>query len=322
MLKDSHGRTINYLRLAVTDRCNLRCQYCMPEQGLNWASSSQLLSLDEMMKLLRIASSLGIHKLRYTGGEPFLRKDFPQLMKMVHEEKLFSSVSITTNGVLTAPFLEDIIDCNIEQVNLSLDTLDRERFNQITRRDHFDQVMHTLHLLEQSAVKVKINAVIMDGVNDQDIFPLAAYTRDHAVDVRFIEEMPFNGHGHFHGIRWNYKAIIDEVKNHFPSLEKIKDAANSTSLNYSIEGHRGHVGVIPAYTRSFCGSCNRLRVTAKGTLKTCLYSADGYSLKEALANESDEVIAEIIQHQISHKAIDGIAASSQTISTSMAEIGG
>lgn len=322
MLIDSHGRTINYLRLAVTDRCNLRCQYCMPEQGLNWASSSQLLSLDEMMKLLRIASSLGIEKLRYTGGEPFLRKDFPQLMKMVHEEKLFSSVSITTNGVLTAPFLEDIIDCEIEQVNLSLDTLDRERFNLITRRDHFDQVMHTLDLLQQSPVKVKINAVIMDGVNDQDIFPLAAYTLDHSVDVRFIEEMPFNGNGHFHGIRWNYKAIMDEVKNHFPSLEKIEDPAHSTSLNYKIEGHRGNIGVIPAYTRSFCGSCNRLRVTAKGTLKTCLYSADGYSLKEALATEEDGVIAEIIKNQISHKAIDGIAASSQTISTSMAEIGG
>ena len=322
MLIDNHGRTINYLRLAVTDRCNLRCQYCMPEKGLDWAAAHHLLSIDEMMRLLRICSSLGITKLRYTGGEPFLRKDFPLLMKMVAEEQLFSSVSITTNGVLTASYLDEMIACGIEQINLSLDTLDSERFAQITRRDNFDHVMKTLELLEQSPIKVKINAVIMDGVNDQDIASLVHYTRDHATDVRFIEEMPFNGHGHFHGIRWNWKAIMDEVKEHFPSLEKIEDSPNSTSLNYTIAGHLGKVGVIPAYTRSFCGTCNRLRITAKGTLKTCLYSADGFSLKEALALHDDQAIAEIIRREVSYKAVDGIAASSQTISPSMAEIGG
>jgi len=322
MLIDSHGRTINYLRLAITDRCNLRCQYCMPEQGLNWASSKELLSLSEMQRLLSVVASLGITKLRYTGGEPFLRKDFIQLLKWVHQEKLFSSVSITTNGVLTAPYIDDIVSCEIEQVNLSIDTLDKKRFEEITRRAHFDQVMHSLQLLEQSPVKVKINAVIMDGVNDMDIVPLAAYTRDHEVDVRFIEEMPFNGNSLFHGIRWNWKAIMDEVKKEYVQLEKIEDAQHSTSLNYRIAGHKGNVGVIPAYTRSFCGSCNRLRVTAKGQIKTCLYAENGYSIKDALAEQNDLVIAELIRTAISQKAVDGFAASSHTISTSMAEIGG
>lgn len=327
MLTDNHGRNINYLRLAVTDRCNLRCLYCMPAGGLNWVPRKDLLSYEEIMRLLKIFYDLGITKLRFTGGEPFLRKDFVRLTEEVSSKNWFNQISITTNGTLTAPHVERMKEIGIHSVNLSLDTMDRKKFNALTRRNDFDEVMRTFDLLLKHGIETKINAVIVEGQNDDDIVPLAELTKQFPVDVRFIEEMPFNGVGERHAIKWNFKSIIEELKQRFPDMSKIVDGENSTSLNYHIPGHAGNVGVIAAWTRSFCGTCNRIRLTPKGTMKTCLYDNGKADLLSMLREgHTDESIALRITHIVNHRAKDGFEAEAQRnadpVSESMATIGG
>ncbi len=327
MLIDNHGRQITYLRMAITDRCNLRCLYCMPQQGLEWEKRSTLLTYEEIVRLLKIYSTLGITKLRFTGGEPFLRKDFMQLLRTVVRANLFAQISITTNGTLTAPHVAELKDLQIHSINLSADTLNAQRFFEITRRNDLSAVQQTLDLLLHHGITTRINAIIMNGKNEEDIFELAALTKDLPVDVRFIEEMPFNGTGHLTPLKWNFAAIIDEVQKHFPSLSKLEDEYGSTSLNYSIPEHKGRVGVIPAYTRSFCGSCNRVRVTPAGKMKTCLYDEGNLDLRVMLRNNSsDEAIAQAITHAMQHRAANGFEAEAQRkghkVQESMATIGG
>ena len=327
MLTDNHGRNINYLRLAVTDRCNLRCLYCMPAEGLKWVPRKDLLSYEEIMRLLKIFYDLGITKLRFTGGEPFLRKDFVRLIEEVSSKNWFNQISITTNGTLTAPHVERMKEIGIHSVNLSLDTLNREKFNALTRRNDFDEVMRTFDLMLKHGIETKINAVIVEGQNDDDIIPLAELTKQFPVDVRFIEEMPFNGVGERHAIKWNFKSILEELKQHYPEMNKIVDGENSTSLNYHIPGHSGNVGVIAAWTRSFCGTCNRIRLTPKGTMKTCLYDNGKADLLSMLRQgHTDEAIALRISHIVNHRAKNGFEAEAQRnadpISESMATIGG
>ena len=187
MLIDNHGRTINYLRLAVTDRCNLRCLYCMPAEGLNWVPRKDLLSYEEIMRLLNIFHKLGITKLRFTGGEPFLRKDFVALLEEVSAKNWFEQISITTNGTLTAPHVERMKEIGIHSVNLSLDTIDKKKFNAMTRRNDYDEVMRTFDLLLKYNIQTKVNAVIVEGQNDEDIIPLVSLSKHYPIDVRFIE---------------------------------------------------------------------------------------------------------------------------------------
>lgn len=327
MLIDNHGRGITYLRLAVTDRCNLRCLYCMPEQGLQWQSRSALLSFEEIIHLLQIFSSLGISKLRFTGGEPFMRKDFMALVRQVMHQKLFTQVSITTNGTLTAPFVEELAELNINSINLSADTLNADRFKLITRRDDLHHVTNTLDLLLKHKIKTRINAIIMNGKNEEDIFELITLTKYFPIDVRFIEEMPFNGTGQRTDLKWNYAAILEEIKKHFPTLKKVQDDIGSTSMNYQMEDHRGRVGVIPAYTRSFCGTCNRVRITPGGNMKTCLYDSGVLDLRKLLrSGATDNMIKEQIIQAVQHRAADGFEAEAarkeNRLEESMATIGG
>ena len=242
MLKDNHQRTINYVRLAVTDRCNLRCTYCMPE-NMQFLERSSLLSYEEIVRLMQVLTGAGINKIRITGGEPFLRKD---LMLLLEQLAPMAGISITTNGVLTAPFIPALKALGIHQINLSLDTLKTDRFFRITRRDQFSAVQQTLNSLLAHEMDVKINMVVMDGVNTDELLDFTELTRNNAVSVRFIEEMPFNGQGNrFSGINWNYLRILDTIRSQYP-LEKITDAPNSTSMNYRIPQHKGSIGVIPA----------------------------------------------------------------------------
>jgi len=327
MLIDNHGRPVTYLRLAVTDRCNLRCQYCMPAEGLNWTPRSELLSFEEMLRLLRIVAGLGVSKLRLTGGEPFLRKDLMQLLRSIHGEQLFESISITTNGTLTLPHIPELNRMNIHSVNLSVDSLDPERFYMITRRKDIELVSGTLQGLLDAGIRTRINAVIMEGKNEQDLKELAALSLVHPIGVRFIEEMPFNGSGQRSGIRWNWRAMLSELQSHFPELEKMEDEPHSTSLNYRIPGAPGTIGLIPAYTRSFCGTCNRMRITPQGMLKTCLYDNGVLDLRKMLREGSpDHEIASAVTQGISHRAADGFEAernrTAGKASESMATIGG
>lgn len=322
MLKDNHQRIINYVRLAVTDRCNLRCTYCMPEK-MQFLEREALLSYEEIVRLMQVLTAAGVNKVRITGGEPFLRKD---LMRLLEQLAPLASVSITTNGVLTAPFIPALKALGITQINLSLDTLQAPRFFQITRRDQFSAVKQTLDSLLEHEMDVKINMVVMDGVNTDELIDFATLTRDHPVSIRFIEEMPFNGQGNnFSGINWNYLRILDAIRAHYP-LEKMIDAPHSTSLNYQIPHHKGSIGVIPAYSRTFCGSCNRIRVTPTGGFKTCLYGDDVLNVKTLFREgASDQALLEELQAALQHRAKDGFEAAALNTHTqmeSMSVIGG
>jgi cyclic pyranopterin phosphate synthase len=297
----------------------------MPAKGLDWLKQHELLSLEEIERLLAIYSSLGIRKLRFTGGEPFMRPDFDKLLARVARSNQFESISITTNGVLTSPFVPLLKELNIHSVNLSLDTLDATRFAAITRRDVFPAVMKTLHELTAHGVRTKINAVIMEGVNEEDIVPLAMLSKELPIDVRFIEEMPFNGRGDRHAVKWNRLGLLDALQQGVGRLQRIEPEPNSTSENYSIEGHLGNVGVIAAWSRTFCGTCNRIRLTPSGEMKTCLYGRNELDLRSMLRNDaSSQGISEAIEHAVLHKKRDGFEAeaSRSPLEESMATIGG
>jgi len=329
VLVDNHGRTINYLRLAVTDKCNLRCFYCMPEDGLHWLSREALMTYEEMLHICTMLVGMGIEKIRVTGGEPFARKDTMQLLTALSKLDGLKELTLTTNGVLTAPLVPELKKIGIRSVNLSLDTLDRQRFLAITRRDELDKVMDTLQQLLHYGIEVKLNAVVMEGKNIEDIIPLVALTKELPVSVRFIEEMPFNGDGNkYSGINWNHVRILQTIRDVYPGIQKIPDALYSTSYNYQVPGHKGSVGIIAAYTRSFCGTCNRIRITPEGMLKMCLYDNGVFNIKDMVRKgASNEQLAEAVTAAIQHRAIDGWEADRNrtekiNIHESMATIGG
>ncbi|QMU27157.1 GTP 3',8-cyclase MoaA [Adhaeribacter radiodurans] len=326
---DNHGRPLTYVRLAVTDRCNLRCFYCMPAEGIDYLPKKQLLTYEEMERLLQVLAGLGISKVRITGGEPFLRKDLTYFLRQVKAIPGIEEIHITTNGVLTEQYIPDLVNLGIKSVNLSLDTLDRERFHKITRRDEFEKVMQTYYALLANQISVKINAVVMEGQNIEDIVPLAALTKDHPVSVRFIEEMPFNGEGqHYPVLTWNYRKIITELQTAFPDLYKVSDDVHSTANHYAIPGYKGNIGVIAAFSRTFCGTCNRIRVTAQGGLKTCLYGNDVLNVKNILrSGASDAALTEELLKAFDSRAKDGYEAEAQrpkllSVFESMSMIGG
>lgn len=329
MLTDNHGRRVNYLRLAVTDRCNLRCFYCMPEDGLHWLSRTELMSYEEMLRSCALLVKMGIEKIRITGGEPFVRKDIMKLLSGLSKLNGLKELSMTTNGVLTAPYVAEMKALGIHSVNLSLDTLDADSFFTITRRDEFKNVMATLDELLKHNFTVKINAVVMDGKNTQDILPLVQLTKDLPVSVRFIEEMPFNGDGHiYQGLQWDHIRILDEITAQFPAIRKLEDPAYSTSYNYHIPGHKGSVGIIAAYSRTFCGTCNRIRITPQGTLKNCLYDDGVLNIKDLMRSGiNDEQLEQTLLHAFNHRPKDGREAEQLRVEKtgvheSMATIGG
>lgn len=329
MLIDNHGRKINYLRLAVTDRCNLRCFYCMPPEGLNWLSRSELMTYEEMLRACGLFVKMGVEKIRITGGEPFVRRDIMPFLSQLSRLNGLRELTMTTNGVLTAPYVPELKKMGIKSVNLSLDTLDPDRFFTITLRDEFSKVMDTLDALLKHRIGVKINAVVMDGKNTQDIIPLVELTKDLPVSLRFIEEMPFNGEGHIYtGLKWDHGRILDEVKEKFPDLQKITDEPYSTSYNYQVPGHRGSIGVIAAYSRTFCGTCNRIRVTPQGELKTCLYDNGVLNIKDLMRGGATETELEnSLLAAFGQRPKDGWAAERLRIEhagihESMATIGG
>lgn len=324
-LFDNHGRPINYVRLAVTDRCNLRCFYCMPEAGLDWLPRKELLSFEEIVRLLTLLSNMGITKVRLTGGEPFLRKDLMQLIRRITE--LPVELHLTTNGVLTAPVVPELKELGVGSVNLSLDTLDRERFARISFRNVFAQVWNTFEALIDAGIPVKINCVVMEGKNTEDILPMVNLTKDYPISVRFIEEMPFNGTGnHYPELHWTYKKIKRHIEAQF-SLEPLPSSPNATAETFHISGHAGNVGIIAAYSRTFCGTCNRIRITAQGTLKTCLYDNGVLDIKQLLrSSASDEVIEAQLMEAFRNRARNGFEAEQRRVNNpvteSMSTIGG
>lgn len=329
MLFDNHQRPISYLRLAVTDRCNLRCFYCMPEEGIRYVAKKELLSFEEIERLVRLMAGMGITKIRVTGGEPFVRTDLMKLLTTLVGIPGIADVHLTTNGVLTEPHVAALKSLGIASVNLSLDTLDRQRFKEITRRDEFDRVWSTFEALLHHGIPVKINAVVMDGKNIEDLIPLAALTERYPVSVRFIEEMPFNGGGvHYPVLKWTHVSILQMLKTAFPALQRQADPPHTTAYHYKVPGHKGDIGIIAAFTRTFCGTCNRIRVTAQGELKTCLYDNGVLNLRDLMRmGSTDGELKSALLHAFSHRPKDGFEAESvrgtnARVHESMSTIGG
>ena len=325
-LTDNFGRPISYLRLAVTDRCNLRCFYCMPEEGINYLPKKELLTYEEMERLISVAAELGIRKVRITGGEPFVRRDMMSFLERIRNIERLEELHITTNGVFTASYIDQLKAINISSVNLSLDTLDPDRFLTITRRDEFSKVMRTFHLLMETEIPLKLNMVVMDGKNTDDILPMAELTRKLPVSVRYIEEMPFNGSGTYKSLTWDHTRILATLRKVYPDLIKIEDPENSTASHYKIPGASGNIGIIAAYTRTFCGTCNRIRVTSQGLLKTCLYDKGALDVKSILrSTSSNDVLKEQLVKALHSRYKDGWAAEaarSEERHESMSTIGG
>jgi cyclic pyranopterin phosphate synthase len=282
-----------------------------------------------MERTVRVLAGLGVNKVRITGGEPFVRNGLLGFLRRLGDIPGVEALHLTTNGVLTAPHVAELKALGIRSVNLSLDTLDRDRFRHITRRDELPRVLDTLHALLEVGIEVKINMVVMEGKNTQDIGPMAGLTRHHPVAVRFIEEMPFNGEGaRLEGFAWNYRRILDELKAHYPGLYKLPDEPHATAYAYGVPGHAGTFGVIAAFSRSFCGTCNRIRLTAQGVLKTCLYDEGVLDLRQLLrGGATDEALADAFRSAFRQRAKDGFEAearrnSHQPASESMSTIGG
>jgi molybdenum cofactor biosynthesis protein A len=328
-LFDNHGRPINYLRLAVTDRCNLRCFYCMPEEGIHYLPKKELLTFEEIERLVRLLAGMGISKVRLTGGEPFLRTDLMKLIERIVAIEGIRDLHLTTNGLLTLPHIPELKRLGIASVNLSLDTLDKDRFKTITRRDEFEKTWKAFEQLMAYDIPVKINAVVMENKNTEDLVPLAELTRHFPVSVRFIEEMPFNGEGsHYPQLKWTHVEIVRYLKQAFPDLQREADPAHSTAYHYRIPGAKGSIGVIAAFTRTFCGTCNRVRITAQGELKTCLYDDGVLNIKTLMRDGlSDEDLKLHLQNAFSARPKDGFEAErSRTkgtpVNESMSTIGG
>lgn len=328
MLYDNHGRVINYMRLAVTDRCNLRCYYCMPEEGINYVPRKELMTYEEMFRIVSVFGKQGISKIRITGGEPFLRKDMMSFLESIATIPEIKTINITSNGTLLIDKIDRLKRIGINTINLSLDTLDRERFFKITRRDDFPKVMDCMNALLSQGFTVKINMVVLAGQNVEDIIPMVELAKDKNVSVRFIEEMPFNGTEGKGNIEfWSHIKILEKIRSVYPNITKLQDENYSTSMNYQIDGFQGSFGIIAAFSRTFCGTCNRIRLTPQGLIKTCLYDNGVFNVRDLIrSGATDEQLATTLQSALSHRAKDGFEAEQRRfqfpVSESMATIGG
>ena len=327
MLIDNHNRKINYLRLAVTDRCNLRCNYCMPAEGINFSKNDKLLTIPELKEVAEILVEQGIDKIRITGGEPFVRKDLMKLLDHLSQLSGLKDISVTTNATLIGPHIDQLKELGIQNINVSLDAINRDTFERITRRDQYDTVHENLIRLITEGFNVRINFIVLDGQNEQDMLPILEVMKHYPVAVRFLEEMPFNGGSRsFQKIKWDYKAILAHITQQYPNYRKLQSPETSTSINYQIEGHKSTFGLIPSFSRTFCGSCNRLRITATGDVVTCLYGKPKANLRDIVrgADSRREVKAAIIK-AVGSRAKTGFDAQREHTSvfkSSMTSIGG
>jgi cyclic pyranopterin phosphate synthase len=324
-LIDNYGRHISYLRIAVTDRCNLRCQYCMPAAGISFKGHDAILSYEEILRLLDIAASLGITKIRFTGGEPFVRKNFIHLFEKAVAISGIEEVHITSNGVALAEHVQTLKDLGVSGINLSLDTLDPGRFLAITRRDYFSHVMNSIESVLAASIPLKINTVIQDGFNTDEIVDLARLAENRPVMVRFIEQMPFNGGGRKVTGGWDGKRIFGELQKAWPAINRV--ACNSgTAKLFAVDNFVGMLGIINAHSRQFCTTCNKIRITPTGMLKTCLYDNGVIDIKAMLRDRKDDrILKNAIVSSINNRFINGHKAQARSFSgkePSMATIGG
>ena len=299
VLTDTHQRQHNYLRISLTERCNLRCSYCMPLEGVQLSPAKHLMNANEIYSIAKIFVNLGVTKIRLTGGEPLVRKDFPRILERL--SSLNVDLSITTNAVSIDRYLIQLKKAQVETINVSLDTLDAEKYQKITFRNYFNRVYQNILTLIAEGFKVKINAVLMRGINEDEILSFIKFTKNLPVVFRFIEFMPFNGNQWSREKIISFNEIMRKIKKAYPSNQIIrtKDAPNDTSKNYAIKDYRGSFAIISTVTNPFCDSCNRIRLTADGKLKNCLFSKNESDLLTAFRKKED--LEEIIAKNINNK---------------------
>lgn len=267
---DKFGRPHSYLRISLTDRCNLRCFYCMPEEGIEVMEKSHIMTLEEIISIAKTFRDLGVDTIRLTGGEPLIRKNFEFLIREL--AKLGVSLKLTTNGIVLDKFLEVFKEIGLKKINISLDTLDKAKNLFITKRDYYDRIMSNIHQAIDYGMEVKLNIVLIKGVNDAEINDFIALTKSQQIAVKFIEFMPFKGN------KWDWskgvseEEILERAKSSFGEIERLPNPKHSTSVNFKVKGHLGSFGIVSTITNPFCAECNRIRLTADGKMKNCLFA--------------------------------------------------
>jgi GTP 3',8-cyclase len=284
---DNFGRVHDYLRISLTERCNLRCFYCMPEEGIELRDKAEFMTSEEVLFIAKKYVELGVKKIRLTGGEPLIKKNAEELIRELG--KLPIELSITTNAILADKFINVFKEAGIKAVNVSLDSLKTNKIDEISRRSYGDRILSNINLLIDEGFKVKVNAVVMKGVNDNEIIDFIEWTKDKRVSVRFIEFMPFGGN------KWNWDKKVTQQQmlgkvNDFYSVENVVAIApkpNDTAVNFHIKGYKGNFGIISTLTNPFCKTCNRIRLTADGKIKNCLFSNNETNLLSTLREGED-----------------------------------
>lgn len=313
-MKDRFGRNITYLRISVTDLCNLRCKYCMPESGVKSLCHSDILSIEEIVEIVKVASKNGIKKIRLTGGEPLVRRGFINLCKQISEINEIEDIAITTNGVYLKEMADELFENKVRRINFSLDTLVKEKYNDITRRNDFDKTMESLFYAIKKGFKVKINVVLIGGFNDDEIQDFVNLANDYDLEVRFIELMQIGETANWSKDKFvSNKIVLEKV----PKLEF--DRVSGVAKIYKIKGQKGRIGLISPISCSFCEDCNRIRLTSDGKLKPCLHSRDEINLKGLSGEELEEVFKRgIYEKPEKHHLEDGKSESARD----MNKIGG
>lgn len=293
-LTDTHSRQHDYLRISVTERCNLRCLYCMPEDGVQLSPPLQNLTTTEIIYLSRLFVEQGVTKIRLTGGEPTVRKDIVGLVQGVGALRAvgLKELCITTNGISLHRNLDALIAAGLTNINLSLDTLDPHQYTLMTRRNGFEAVIKSmdkiLDLKRQGIpVKFKVNCVVIKGLNDHEVVAFAELGRHEDIEVRFIEYMPFDGNRWSKGKMITFRETLDRIKQEYPNIHRVRDGPNGTSKTYKIPDFVGRVGFVTSMTENFCSSCNRIRITSDGNLKVCLFGRDEVSLRDIVREYND-----------------------------------
>ncbi len=303
-LIDTHGRTVRDLRLSITDRCNLRCVYCMPAEGMPWLAKDDLLSYEELTRLARVALECGVHGIRLTGGEPTVRAELPTLVRMLHALAPGLDLSLTTNGLKLVELAPALREAGLVRVNVSLDSLDRARFHQLARRDRLADVLAGLAASKAAGfAPIKVNAVLMRGFNDDEVLPLARWARDEGFELRFIEWMPLDFQR-----QWDRAKLVsaDEILATLASEFALEPAADddpsAPARTFHYRDGSGRVGVIASVTRPFCGQCDRIRLTADGQLRTCLFSVREYDFRRVMrAGGDDDAIEALLRAAVLRK---------------------
>ncbi|MCB4798109.1 GTP 3',8-cyclase MoaA [Neotamlana laminarinivorans] len=297
ILTDKFSRQHTYLRISLTERCNLRCTYCMPENGVPLSPKSHLMTYEEIYSIAKTFVDNGITKIRLTGGEPLVRKDFTVILKKL--ATLPVELSITTNAVIIDRFIDDLKTYGVKNINVSLDSLNKEKFTHITRRNNFDKVYNNILKLINEGFNIKLNAVLMKDFNEDEIVDFIKFTKNLPISVRFIEFMPFDGNKWDKSKMISYAEVMQYAEAEFTQNDilRLQDAPNDTSKNYKINGYKGSFAIISSVTNPFCDSCNRLRLTANGQLKNCLFSAEESDLLTTLrqGNSIEPVIKKAIE---------------------------